>query len=59
MINEWNYTIQSQKYAKSKRKEREINILEIFDHESTKIALTKGFYSNGVLKESQLRSKEK
>lgn len=44
---------------KSQEKKREINILGLFDHESMKIAFNKGFYDNGVLKELQLRSKEK
>lgn len=51
--------MQSQKDAKSKKKKTEINILGLFDHESTKIALNKGFCDNGILKELQLRSNEK
>lgn len=51
--------MQSQKYAKSKKMKWEINILGLFDHERTKIAWSKGFYDNGILKELQLKSKEK
>ena len=43
--------MQSQKYAKSKEKKREINILGLFDHESMKIVFNKNLYDKGVLKE--------
>lgn len=51
--------MQSQKYAKSKKNKREIYILRLFDLENMEIALSIGFYDNGILKEMQLRSKEK
>lgn len=51
--------MQSQNYAKSKEKKREINILGLFDQESMKIAFSKNLYDNGVLKELQLKSQRK
>lgn len=59
VINEWNYIMQSQKYAKSKEKKREINILGLFDQESMKIAFNKKLYDKGVLKQLQLKSQRK
>ena len=59
MINEWNYIMQSQNYAKRKEKKREINILGLFDQESMKIPFSKNLYDNGVLKELQLKSQRK
>lgn len=51
--------MQSQNYAKSKEKKREINILGLFDQESMKIPFSKNLYDNGVLKELQLKSQRK
>jgi hypothetical protein len=50
----------SRNMQKSKEGEKkEINILELFDHESMEFALSNGFYDNRILKELQVKSEEK